>query len=84
MRELRASCRATKSPRCWQSRNAVEANNLTDCGGMSAFRAPSERITMVVMLNSGADIPGSWRLVQDITRIIGPDNLWPDLPKEEK
>jgi D-alanyl-D-alanine carboxypeptidase len=46
------------------------------------YYLPSERTTMVVMLNSGADIPGSWRMIQDITRIISPDNVWPGLPKE--
>jgi D-alanyl-D-alanine carboxypeptidase len=42
----------------------------------------SERMTIVVMLNSGADIPGSWLMIQDITRIISPNNVWPGLPKE--
>lgn len=46
------------------------------------YYLPSERMTMVVMLNSGADIPGSWKLIQDITRIISPRNVWPGLPKE--
>ncbi len=46
------------------------------------YYLPSERITMVVMLNSGADIPGSWLMIQDITRIISPNHPWPDLPKE--
>src|SRR6185295_18174238 len=31
------------------------------------YYLPSEGITMVVLLNSGADIPGSWRMIQDIT-----------------
>ena len=46
------------------------------------YYLPSERMTMVLMLNSGADIPGSWRMIQDITRIISPNNVWPGLPKE--
>lgn len=46
------------------------------------YYLPSERMTMVVMLNTGADIPGSWRMIQDITRIISPNNPWPGLPKE--
>jgi D-alanyl-D-alanine carboxypeptidase len=46
------------------------------------YYLPSEHMTMVVMLNSGADIPGSWLMIQDITRIISPDNVWPGLPKE--
>jgi D-alanyl-D-alanine carboxypeptidase len=48
------------------------------------YYLPSERLTMVVMLNSGADVPGSWMMVQDITRIISPGNVWPGLPKEVK
>lgn len=48
------------------------------------YYLPSEQLTMVVMLNSGADIPGSWRMIQDITRIISPDHVWPGLPKEGK
>jgi len=47
------------------------------------YYLPSERITMVVMLNSGANIPGSWQLMQDITRIISPNHPWPGLPEEE-
>ena len=43
---------------------------------------PDEGITMVVLLNSGADIPGSWAMMQDITRIVSPNHLWPGLPKE--
>ena len=46
------------------------------------YYLPSERITMIVMLNSGADIPGSWAVMQDITRIITPNNPWTGLPKE--
>jgi D-alanyl-D-alanine carboxypeptidase len=48
------------------------------------YYLPSEQMTLVVMLNTGADIPGSWQLMQDITRIISPSNVWPGLPKEEK
>jgi hypothetical protein len=39
-------------------------------------------MTMVVMLNTGADIPGAWAMVQAITRIISPKNVFPGLPKE--
>jgi D-alanyl-D-alanine carboxypeptidase len=42
----------------------------------------AERITMVVLLNSGADIPGSWVMVQDITRIISPNHPFSNLPKK--
>jgi len=43
---------------------------------------PAERITLVVLLNTGADIPGSWLMMQDITRIISPNHPWPNLPKK--
>jgi D-alanyl-D-alanine carboxypeptidase len=46
------------------------------------YYLPAERITMVVLLNSGVDIPGSWIMMQDITRIISPNHLWPNLPKQ--
>ena len=46
------------------------------------YYLPSERMTMVVMLNSGADIPGSWLMIQDISRIISPKHPWPGLPKK--
>ena len=46
------------------------------------YYLPSERITMVVLLNSGVDVPGSWAMMQDLTRIITPSNLWPGLPKQ--
>lgn len=41
---------------------------------------PSEDLTMVVLFNSGEDIYQSVKVVQEITRIISPLNLWPDLP----
>jgi D-alanyl-D-alanine carboxypeptidase len=46
------------------------------------YYLPSEGITMVVLLNSGVDVPGSWAMMHDITRIMSPNNLWPDLPKQ--
>jgi D-alanyl-D-alanine carboxypeptidase len=46
------------------------------------YYLPDEGITMVVLLNSGADIPGSWAMIQDITRIVSPTHPWPGLPKE--
>jgi D-alanyl-D-alanine carboxypeptidase len=46
------------------------------------YYLPAERITMVVLLNSGVDIPGSWIMMQDITRIISPNHPWPNLPKK--
>jgi D-alanyl-D-alanine carboxypeptidase len=46
------------------------------------YYLPAERITMVVLLNSGVDVPGSWAMMQDITRIISPNHPWPNLPKK--
>jgi D-alanyl-D-alanine carboxypeptidase len=46
------------------------------------YYLPAERIAMVVLLNSGVDVPGSWAIMQDITRIVSPNNLWPGLPKQ--
>ena len=46
------------------------------------YYLPAERTTMVVMLNTGADIPGSWKLIEDITGDRESRNRWPGLPKE--
>jgi D-alanyl-D-alanine carboxypeptidase len=46
------------------------------------YYLPSERITLVVLLNSGVDVPGSWVMMQDITRIVSPNHPWPGLPKQ--
>ena len=45
------------------------------------YYLPAERITLVVLINSGVDVPGSWVMMQDITRIISPNRPWPGLPK---
>ena len=37
----------------------------------------------MVLLNSGVDIPGSWIMMQEITRIISPNHPWPNLPKKQ-
>lgn len=39
---------------------------------------------MVVLFNSGENIYDSVKVVQAITRIIAPDNVWPDLPTPEQ
>ncbi len=44
------------------------------------YYLPAEDITMVVLFNSGEDIYQSVTIVQEITRIISPNNLWPALP----
>jgi D-alanyl-D-alanine carboxypeptidase len=46
------------------------------------YYLPEERITLVVMLNSGVDIPGTWRLMQDVAPIVSPRHPWSGLPKE--
>jgi len=46
------------------------------------YYLPDERMTMVVMTNSGADVPATWMMMQDIARIISPNNPWPGLPKQ--
>jgi D-alanyl-D-alanine carboxypeptidase len=45
---------------------------------------PSGDLTMVVLFNSGENIYDSVRVVQEITRIIAPNNVWPDLPTPEQ
>jgi D-alanyl-D-alanine carboxypeptidase len=45
---------------------------------------PSEDLTMVILFNSGENIYDSVRIVQEITRIIAPNNVWPDLPTPEQ
>ena len=46
------------------------------------YYLPAERITVVALLNSAVDVPGSWTMIQDITRIISPNHPWPGLPKQ--
>jgi D-alanyl-D-alanine carboxypeptidase len=41
---------------------------------------PSEDLTMVLLFNSGENIYDSVKVVQAVTRIISPNNVWPDLP----
>jgi D-alanyl-D-alanine carboxypeptidase len=58
---------------------AIENQNgwIGHNGNMMSYMAypyylPAERITMVVLINSGVDVPGSWVMMQDITRIVSP------------
>ena len=46
------------------------------------YYLPHEQITMVVLLNSGTNIPGTWRMMQDIAAIVSPNHPWTGLPKE--
>jgi D-alanyl-D-alanine carboxypeptidase len=42
-----------------------------------AYYLTPQRTTMVVLVNSNADVLGTWNLVAEITKIISPDHLWP-------
>ena len=46
------------------------------------YYLPDEQITMVVLTNSGVDIPSTWRMMQAIAPIISPKHPWTGLPKE--
>ena len=67
-------------PTPWTRRSLPHGNILSYM--VYPYYLPAERITMVVMLNSAVDIPGSWMMVQDITRIVSPNHPWPNLPKQ--
>jgi D-alanyl-D-alanine carboxypeptidase len=41
---------------------------------------PAQQMTLVVLLNSSVNILDSVELMQAITRVISPDNVWPDPP----
>ena len=44
------------------------------------FYLPSQAMTLVVLLNSSVDILDSVVVMQAITRVISPDNVWPNPP----
>jgi D-alanyl-D-alanine carboxypeptidase len=44
------------------------------------FYLPTQEMTLVVLLNSSVDILDSVALMQAITRVISPDNVWPNPP----
>lgn len=44
------------------------------------FYLPSQDMTMVVLLNSAVDILDSVVVMQAVTRVISPDNVWPNAP----
>ena len=44
------------------------------------FYLPDQQMTLVVLLNSSVDILDSVALMQAITRVISPDNVWPNPP----
>ena len=41
---------------------------------------PAQQMTLVVLLNSSVDILDSVEVMQAITRVISPDNVWPNPP----
>jgi D-alanyl-D-alanine carboxypeptidase len=44
------------------------------------FYLPSQQMTLVVLLNSAVDVLDSVALMQAITGVIAPDNVWPNPP----
>ena len=48
-----------------------------------AYYLPSEKTTMVVMVNSNADAVAAWNFVRGIVKIITPDHPWPAPPSDE-
>jgi hypothetical protein len=44
------------------------------------FYLPDQQMTLVVLLNSSVDVLDSVALMQAITRVISPDNVWPNPP----
>jgi len=46
-----------------------------------AFHLPSRQTTMVVLFNSSINLLGTAALMREMTKIISPDNLWPEPPK---
>lgn len=57
-------------------------NGNTQTSMVYPYYLPDEQITIVVMLNSGANIPGTWRLMQDVVPIVSPRHPWSGMPKE--
>jgi D-alanyl-D-alanine carboxypeptidase len=47
------------------------------------YYLPEERMTMVVLVNSGADIEGVWHMIEDIASIISPNHPWTAFPPPE-
>ncbi len=44
------------------------------------FYLPEQEMTLVVLLNSAVNVLDSVEMMQTITRIISPDNVWPNPP----
>ena len=46
------------------------------------FYLPSQKMTMVILVNSNANVLGFVSLTTEITKVISPQNVWPAPPKE--
>jgi D-alanyl-D-alanine carboxypeptidase len=60
----------------WIGHNGNLAGYLTQ-----PFYLPSQRMTMIILVNSNVNVLGFVSLTQAITKIISPNNLWPDPPR---
>jgi len=60
---------------CWRGHDGNVLSNMA-----YPFYLPSQRMTLVVLLNSSIDVFDGNALMQAITRVIAPNNVWPDPP----
>jgi D-alanyl-D-alanine carboxypeptidase len=66
-----------------ENQNGWIGHNGNIAGYMTyPYYLPDEQTTMVVMLNSNVDVPGSWALMEGIAKIVSPSHPWPKLPTE--
>ncbi|GIF98065.1 serine hydrolase domain-containing protein [Catellatospora citrea] len=66
-----------------ENQNGWIGHNGNIAGFMTyPYYLPDEQTTMVVMLNSNVDVPGSWALMEGIVKIVSPGHPWPKLPTE--
>lgn len=49
-----------------------------------ASALPSRRTTMVVMLNASVNMRAALAMLREITKIISPNNLWPNPPPDQE
>lgn len=62
----------------WIGHNGNIAGYMTQ-----PFYLPSQRMTMIVLINSNVNVLGFVALTQAITKIISPNHLWPNAPTAE-
>ncbi|GAB4051602.1 serine hydrolase domain-containing protein [Catellatospora paridis] len=66
-----------------ENQNGWLGHNGNIAGYMTyPYYLPAEQTTMVVMLNSNVDVPGSWALMEGIVKIISPRHPWPKPPTD--